>query len=218
MQQAGPVTLREFPLVYVKSLHNCTQNAITLTNTAANAVSAQAWVTADRKLNLLVVGGTSDGLKTVDLTIAATDTLSELVSAIIALGSGWGASLATGRTGYELCEDLIASSALKIASNGTPLQMLGSVIDATYEIDFDAGLVYWQGPGWIKYRAGYTDIPADLQLITARYVMQLYGELSRDPGLESERRGDYSYTRISSSPAALQALESQLVNWKGKRL
>lgn len=225
-QARDGVVLKEFPVAYIESVHDSVANAILLTNSASNAVSARAWVAPDRKLYLQVVGGASNGIQSIDLTAAATDTLGELVTAINTLGYGWAAGLASGASGYEPCEYLIELAGSPVPASGLYLQHLGPVITGNYYYDSTSGIlkVLYSGCNgsspslWVKYLAGYATIPADLQLLTARYALALQGELSRDPGLDSERIGDYSYTRsgtgVNTSP--LLALEGQLRNWKSK--
>ena len=219
--------LAERPIVYVKSIHDNIQDALKITNGAANAISAQSWVSHDRKLNLLVVGGASNGLQSIDLTVSASDTLSELVTAVNALSaSGWAASLATGRTGYELCEDLVEMTPAKIPSGGASIQMLCDPVAVPYHADWEAGILYldyavtkpagsntgaWL---WVKYRGGYSAIPEDLQLICARYALALLSEIRSDPNMQSEWIGDYRYFRSSTPSAAITALEGQLASWK----
>lgn len=220
-QARSGVVLKEYPVAYIESIHDSLEDAIVLTNNATNAVSARAWVGPDRKLYLQVVGGTSNGLQTIDLTVAANDTLSELVNAVNALSTGWNATLATGSSGYDLCAYLVESTGAPVPTGGLTLQRLGPAIDTSYFYDAANGLLTIQYYGskyqpalWVRYRGGYDTLPADLQLLTARYALAMQGELGRDPTLESERIGDYSYTRAASSSSVLMALEGQLKNWK----
>jgi len=218
------VILKEFPVAYVESIHDSTESAILLTNSAVNAQSARAWIAPNRKLYLQVVGGTSHGIVTIDLTLAANDTLGELVTAVNGTGSGWAAGLATGASSFDRSEYLLQSVGAPVPATGLYLQQLGAVMDGSFFFDTSTGIVriFYRGIGgsqptlWVRYRGGYDTIPADLQMLTARYALALQGELGRDPSLDSERIGDYSYTRAAGAGSVLLALEGQLRNWKSK--
>jgi len=51
----------------------------------------------------------------------------------------------------------------------------------------------------VLYNGGYTTIPEDLQEIATKAVVDLYQSRKADMTLQSEKIGDYSYTRGSSS-------------------
>jgi hypothetical protein len=223
-QPLDGIALREFPIAYVQSVHDSLTNGILLNNPATSAVGARAWVAPDRKLYLQTIGGASNGILTIDLTAAATDTIGELVSAINGIGSGWSAGLATGVQSYDLCEYLIESVGVPVTATGLYLKKLGEPLGINAFCAHQSGLLYLDVPAnsdqpslWVRYHAGYTTIPEELQLLTARYALAMQGELGRDPSLDSERIGDYSYTRSGSgSRSPLLVLESQLKQWKTK--
>lgn len=51
----------------------------------------------------------------------------------------------------------------------------------------------------ITYTGGYSAIPDDLKFIVYRLVDWMYAERRRNPGMQSESLGAYSYTRMSMS-------------------
>lgn len=226
--------LKESPVDLIYGIHEDLQDAIILTNAAVNAVSAHAWVKGGH-LFLRVNGGISNGIIDIDMALVTADTLGELVTTINAAGSGWHAVLSPGRTGYESSSDLIEFSPVKIESPGTSLQMLGELSDFAYDIDYESGMftigsIYpcqWESPSqiefpdqyfWVKYKAGYTEIPEDLKLITARWAIRLYHESKADPSIIQEKIGDYFSIRANSSSAIQTALENSLSRWKGAAL
>lgn len=222
--QSG-ILLKEFPLVSIYGIYDGLHDAIKLTNAAANAVSAQAWVRSNT-LSLKIVGGASAGTSTFDLTNASYDTLAELIVGINLLSSGWTATLGTDCTGYEPSVNLVEYSPLTIESGGSYLRILGDLVDAEYSLDYDAGIVYLDmatpvrqsraGDAylWIKYNGGFAAIPDDLKLLTARYALYLYHSANTDPTLTGERIGDYSYTRMATTGDQVSALMSQIARWR----
>lgn len=202
------VNLKQFPVQYVKSIHRATRDGLLLTNTATKDY-ATAWVSGNRKLYLNVQGGASHGLAApIDLTQAANDTLSELITVINAVGSGWVAALATGRSGNERSDDLLELSARIVDSSGLTLELLDTPEACGYSLNEPAGIledlatpyqVYdyrrENSTAWVKYRAGFDTIPDDLKSVAAAVAKHFYDDANRDSGLRSETIGDYSYTR-----------------------
>lgn len=205
------VNLKQYPVEYVKSIHREVRNGLLISNAASGKDYATGWVSANRKLYLNVSGGASHGLLTVDLSLAANDTLGELVTAIAALGSGWSGSLAAERSGNERSEDLIELTPKMVGSGGLTLEILGNPDSSGFRVDDVAGIIddlnflpyciydyrLNGSAAWVKYRAGYDTIPAGLQAAAARIVAFFLSEAQRDPSLMSERIGDYSYSRFS---------------------
>lgn len=205
------VNLKQFPVQYVRSIHRATRDGLVLTN-AATKDYATAWVSGNRKLYLNVAGGSFHGLQTIDLTLAANDTLGELVSVINALSTGWVATLSSGRSGNERSEDLVELSAQIVDStSGLTLTLLETPEACGFKVNEQAGIIedlcspyvvydyrFDRCPAWVKYRAGYDTIPDDLKGVAASVAKHLFDESNRDSGLRSETIGDYSYTRETS--------------------
>lgn len=203
------VNLKQFPVHYIKSIHRATRNGLVLTNTASGKDYATAWVSGNRKLYLNVQGGASHGLATpIDLTASANDTLGELITVINAVGSGWAAALASGRSGNERSDDLVELSARIVESTGLTLELLDTPEAVGYELNEPAGILNdlcstyqildyrrVNSTAWVKYRAGFDTIPDDLKAVAAAVAKHFFDESSRDSGLRSESIGDYSYTR-----------------------
>lgn len=224
------INLKNYPVQYVQSIHRATRDGLILTNGATKDY-ATSWVSADRKLYLNISGGASHGLTTLDLTLAGNDTLAELVTAVNAIGSGWAASLATGRSGNERSEDLIEASPQPVETSGLTLVILEKPDASSYFVNEQAGVITVQSgtpmnygfvvngnQSWVKYRAGYDTIPDDLQSLCARIAKSILDEIGRDSGLLTERIGDYSYTRPDSAQSGPiftvpQNLQAELELW-----
>jgi hypothetical protein len=69
--------------------------------------------------------------------------------------------------------------------------------------------------GWIKLRGGFETIPADLQLLAARIIAQVYSTPA-DESLTSETIGEYSYTRALSAEMdkAISSFAKDLEAWR----
>jgi hypothetical protein len=208
---APSINLSPFPVHYVRGIYQNTRDGFNLTNAATNKDSASAWITENRKLYLEVSGGTSHGMQSIDLTLPTNDTLSELITAINLLSGNWTATLASGLTGFERSENLIAGLAgRQVPQTGLKIQILGAPLECEYQLNEESGILFdlsapysipfYEGyPTWVKFRGGYDVIPEDLKSITARICQFYFAESKRDPGLLSERIGDYSYERISAA-------------------
>lgn len=199
------VKLKQFPIQYVRAIHRAVRDGLILKNTSTKDY-ATAWVSGNRKLYLGVQGGSSHGLLTIDLTLAANDTLGELISVIGALGSGWTCTLADGRTGNERSEDLVELSAQIVETTGLIVKLLDVPESCGFKLNESAGMIedlttpyaildYRYQDAWVKYRAGFDTIPDDLKMVAANVAKYLFEESNRDSGLRSETIGEYSYTR-----------------------
>jgi hypothetical protein len=220
-----PVLLREYPVSQVYSMHNGTVDSVRLTNSATKH-SAHASV-QNSSLSLRIVGGNNAGTMTFNLANATYNNLSDLITGINAGGNGWTANLASGRSGLEPSTYLIDTTPVTILSGGSYMPMLGDLVGDPYCLDMDSGLIYVEAvrknPGegsrspwlWINFRAGYNAIPADLQMITARWAMSLYHQAGQDLSLVSERIGDYSYSRAQSPISPMeQSIMRQIQKYK----
>jgi hypothetical protein len=227
-EPGGDLLLRQYPIIQVFSIHTSLEDSVLISNSAVNAVRASVRVDEDRSIEFRVVGGASHGVLTVDPTGYA-DNLNDLVASINGLGSGWSASLASGRSGYELLEDLMETVSISLRPGQTvSLPILGEPVDASWELDREAGAIlrnvriydgsfledgeffllsylsqalaaFGEQSCWVKYRAGYEEIPRDLQRIVAGHVTRQSQMESYNPFLSSEKIGAYSYNTASLS-------------------
>lgn len=140
----GDIELLQGPIQKVFSVHTNLQSAIDVKNAAANAVRAFVRMDEDRVLSLQVVGGASSGTLTIDTNSGYEDTLQDVVDAINVIGSGWSASLATGRTGFEPSEDFMETISVRVVPNSgqsSSIPMLGEPVDAAWSIDREGSFI-----------------------------------------------------------------------------
>lgn len=73
-----------------------------------------------------------------------------------------------------------------------------------YQVDLDSGVLYGAQLGLnrsllVDYTAGYATIPYDVEMATLSVSARLFRDRTRDPGLNSESLGGYSYSRRGGS-------------------
>lgn len=169
--------------------------AIKIRNTSSDAQRATIDVDVSaQELSYTIIGGTNATAKTaIDLTAAATDTLSELVTAINALGKGWDAAIYDTDLNSILSTELLEVMGLNCGvprrgGNATykELDVPGTPL-GEYRIEIESqGQIYRSG-GWpkgvnniiVSYTAGYTTgssgtIPDDLVLAVLIAAQALY--------------------------------------------
>lgn len=163
------------------------------TTSGASRATIDVDVSEETLTHTLVVGVTTT-TAAIDLTAAATDTLSELITAINALGNGWSAEIddtdLNGLPSTELLEvQGLNCAAPRRGGDATfkDLDVPGNPLDGEYRIDIaSTGMIYKSG-GWPRginnviasYTAGYTTgasgtVPADLKMAVLIGAQALY--------------------------------------------
>ena len=84
-----------------------------------------------------------------------------------------------------------------------------------YQIDLDAGVIYGDQLRLyrsilVDYTAGYATIPSDVENAVISVASRLYRNRTRDPGIQSESLGGYSYSLRST--ADLDAEEKSMLS------
>jgi len=84
-----------------------------------------------------------------------------------------------------------------------------------YQIDLDAGIIYGDQLRLhrsilVDYTAGYATIPTDVENAVISVAARLYRGRTRDPGVQSESLGGYSYSLRASGD--LDASEKAMLN------
>jgi hypothetical protein len=111
----------------------------------------------------------------------------------------------------------MAPSGAQDAYNGyAHLYVPDTVCDDAQVYRANAGMIYRPG-GWpcgtndifVTWVAGYSTIPSALALIAKQAIGDVWREATRDTGLQSERLGDYSWTRAATD--AVEKLHQRLV-------
>lgn len=165
---------------------------------------------------------------TSSLTFAAYPTLSALAAAIDALGSGWTATVQSGLGSWPSSELVSREGPLGCLSVGCTLDVFSSDMQLI-DVDRRGGVVYFSsyGPGpsgstgWggdilgsdadvtygsfrpqvrVRYNAGWSAIPDDVQLACANAVQVMFANQTSDPRFKSVTLGDKSFTLGDTNP------------------
>jgi hypothetical protein len=145
------------------------------------------------------------------LALATYTTIATLAAAVNALGNGWSATVAGSTTGdYGLwpSADLKTIQGALDARDDTARLYLYTRELNEYFLDEESGTLSGCFPTGrqviqVKYTAGYTTIPDDLQQGAVMAVQAIYAASKLDPNLKSEKIGDYAYSLKNSSDGAM---------------
>lgn len=217
------LVLDNYPVTAIQMLSGARQTAFGLMNTSTDAYHAMASVTTTG-LRLLVQGG--DNADDTTLTLASYSTLTDLFTAITSLAKGWGIlqnSTLNVWSPTELLPTTMGSSCLNTyADIYIPDDPLNGFV-----VNSDAGVVRVSGFSrsfqgiTIRYTAGYSSIPADLEQICIDLVGIYYDSRKINLMLSSENIGDYSYVtkagKDNYSKMPLQ-ITQRLQPWRSHRL
>jgi len=193
------IHLDQYPITNVSLLGIGLYDAIRITNTSSDAYSATVNITSST-LTLTVNGGTNDGDS--DFTLADY-TLSTLVTAINAVGSGWSCTL-VDRGEWDAIE-LLECSGKNCLDTYAYAQIPEDVI-SEFTIEKYEGKLHLVSDRFyrgnenvtVRYTAGYVTTPGDLEQICIDLVNTYYQSRTKDLTLKSEKIGDYSYTNSGS--------------------
>lgn len=176
------INLNQYPATIVDRVAIGTIDAVIIYNTAT---STSASVSVDSTGLRLVLDGTAD----VTVIFASYTTLTTLVAAVNALGSGWVASLVTSSLGsYKSTELLPRSAANCINSNRVYLYMPDDA-ESDVQVDLNRGQLVFPfnaPPGfkniYVDYTAGYSSstMPDDLKLAVMMIVSYLYEQAKQN--------------------------------------
>lgn len=233
--------LRQYPVSSVDRIATYKDYAMTVRNTSnanqratvqtVNTQAGDGSLTATGLKLTRVASGVSSS-STLLFTDYVTVTLME--AAITALGNGWTADAVEGYASWPSSDMVAIQGALDAKESDATLRLYSYEL-SDYEIEAATGRIT---PSWsnfidpnfmavgpqsirVQYTAGYQTIPEDIQEATAQTVAYLYYSGRRDPGMKSERLGDYSYTLNESTgnerplPESACALLSVYVNHSG---
>lgn len=191
--------LREYPVTVVARIATGRSAVIRVTNTAATT-KAMVRVSATK------VTLSRDAALDVELTISASATMNDLITAINAVGNGWAAVLDDAAAGSVAPSELLPTPGFwcKSPTNGY-LEMTDDNLTDFYIVDPDearnAGVIHAAG-GFVEgvqnivvdYTAGYTTTPEALKQACVDLVVWKYGRASLNPAVGGETLGDYAYT------------------------
>ncbi|MHC4464668.1 MAG: head-tail connector protein [Planctomycetota bacterium] len=196
--------LNQYPITAVTMVSVGSHDAIRITNTSSDAFSAYVTVgemgDLSTSLALVVVGGTNDGTSTLNFAARATYTLATLVTAINALGSGWAATLAlTAEQYWDACE-ILPVMAYQCLDSYTYLSVPDDPKQG-YEIYAKRGELLLSSRFstgcqnvTVRYTAGYSTIPDDLEQICIDLVQVYYKSKGLDSTVKREKLDDHDIT------------------------
>lgn len=205
--QDGCIVLNNPPCISVDRICYCNGGYLTLSNTTAYAPSYSTTETS------IKIAHVTNGVRsTSELTYAAYKTLGTLATAIQAIGSGWVASVQTGKTSYP-SSDIVAlqfggasASQILLYWEDYTGWVSGNVLPTrNYFQSYDAstGILDWCFPRGIRirvdYTGGYEVCPPAISQVIANLVLE-------KNKMKSESLGSYSYTMqdVSALPMADQ--------------
>lgn len=191
------LALRQRPIIYVDRIAYGQEDAIDVTYSGPH-IRATVQVYEDGiRLRSMAADGTTAAN---NLTFTDHPSLSTMAAAITAV-SNW--------TGTQQGDDA-ASNTLHPMGGQKALSRTVTLTrpdedEDDYRLDRAVGVVRFDGmqigSGFrnylVEYRAGYETIPDDIEQACNELVLRLYNEGKRDPNLQSESLGDYSYTLSS---------------------
>lgn len=186
--------LKEYPVSVVTLLSTSRQDAIRLINVNSDAYNA--YVTVDTtSMYLVVQGGTNAGTDTLTL---ADYTVTELVAAINALGTGWTSYNDNTSLGVWESAEILPCDGLECLDSNAYVQIPYEPI-YNFRLYENRGMLYYSG-GFplghqniiVKYTAGYATTPADLEQICIDLMNTYYLSRKTDSTVKSEKLGDHS--------------------------
>ena len=135
--------------------------------------------------------------------------MTALVAAVNALGSGWSANALESNLGlYDAMEILPVASGLRCLNEFAYAQV-PYYPEMSFEIDHESAMIY-MGTGFgrgrfnitVRYTAGYTTTPADLEQACIDLVLSYYRGRKRDLSVSKEKLSDHMIEFYGSSNQA----------------
>ena len=218
--------LKHYPVTAVKMLGVGREDAFQIKNTSSDAYHAYVSVT-DTTIQLVVQGGTNED--DTSLTLATYATLTLLIAAIEALGKGWSVLSPAAAVAIWSAEELLPTGkGLRCLDDYAAVQIPDDP-ETDFTTDTTAGILKLFGRfcrGFqnvvVRYVAGYTSIPADLEQICIDLVKVYYDNKSINSTLQSERLGDYQYTNRAGSTDSSDVMPAnialRLEKWRSRRI
>jgi len=199
---SSELCLNNYPVTKIGLLSVCRENAFGIQNTSTDAYNATVTVT-DTTLELVVQGGTNEDATS--LTLASYSDLSALFTAILAIDKGW-TVLETSANNIWSPTELLPTGKGLYCLDGYAYLDIPDKPESEFSIDASAGIIKLFGvfPAGhqniiVRYTAGYSTIPYDLEQICIDLVKLKYEQQNQTANLKSERLGDYAYTKEAAA-------------------
>jgi uncharacterized phiE125 gp8 family phage protein len=200
----GCVQLANWPIISVKRVATPDKEAVTLSYSGTDiAVSLDV-----TDLHVRLTQTDANGDDTTTTSVLATDNTTNEVATTIGAATGMTATATVNvpsrwlvpNSGHEFVED--GSVNLQYASDSSP-----------YDLDAGSGGIFVTlgNPRMVlvEYRGGYENVPKDVAQVANEFVDQIKQAAGSSADIQSERIGDYAYTKFPQS-AQVQLSERQL--------
>lgn len=197
--------LHHYPVITIYSIAVGKRECLYLTNTSEDAYFAYA-AKSGTNLYLTVLGGPNSGELVIDLT--GYDTIGDLIASVSE--SGWTAISAGTDTDKLSPTEILDSDSTNTCLNRQAAMYAPNIADVEFSCDTEKGILkcFETLPNgfqniYVKYRAGYTELPADLTGICCDLVKSYIDNQTINQSMQSESLGDYSYSIKDNVPSAI---------------
>lgn len=202
--KSGSIFLNEYPVTALSRIAVGRDEAFSVNNTNTTSYATCSCDGTNFTVNL----NGSDS----DLSLASYTTLTTLVAAINALGSGWTATLSASSYGAILSSEIIDFYGRScLDSNIAYIEIKDESLD-DFELDASTGEINHTFPVgfqnvFINYTAGYSTIPEDLQMAVKVLVQYIYNKVKEDNlGNEYYSLGDVKKALTNEFPIEVQKI------------
>jgi hypothetical protein len=193
---ADRIALKQNPIEHVRFVGVGYDNAVSVQSTISSDISVTIGVDSDHvHLHRINSSGVETSSETVFVTYPSTNLLAAAISGV----TGFSASAVLNLPTKYLRKIAGADLKQKTIYLQAPTDSL-----TDYMVDDARGIIY--GPTLTQYRSffvdyegGYATVPFDLQQSTIEMASRLLNSRKRDPSLQSESLGGYSYSLRSVS-------------------
>ena len=190
------IALRQYPVSIVRFIGIGWDTVLTVSSTVTSDAASTVAVNTDH-LHLYRMSSTGTETSTT-VSFGNHQTSDELATHILTV-SGFSASSVLNVPAVYIRK--IAGRSLRYAP--AYLEAPTDSID-DYQIDLDSGVLYGaqlvaNRSILIDYTAGFATIPSDVESAVISVAARLFRDRTRDPGLNSESLGGYSYSRRAGS-------------------
>ena len=169
--------LKEYPITALSRISYGRDEVFSVNNTATSSYATCSCDGTNFNCNLNGSGS--------DLALATYTTLTTLVAAINALGSGWVATLSSSEYGDYLSSEIINFYGLSCIDSDIAYVEIPSGSITDFELNPNTGQVKHSFPSgfqniYVDYTAGYSTIPEDLKMAVKILVQFIYNKVQED--------------------------------------
>lgn len=195
---AADFYMNHWPVTKVTRLSVGRENVLAVRCNASGAT----WATVRSDgTSLILVYDDSSGEQSTSLAYTTYTTVTDLAAQVNAT-SGW-ETQSVGDFGDYLTADICDMPAHYAKDDYAYLEVPYAAEadfrceEDTGRLDYPPGIPCGRQNIYVEYTAGYSTVPADLELACLETVQSLYNRTRRDAELASERLGDYAWTAKS---------------------